>query len=288
MKKSLTVVLVFLILCCGLMGCGLGESKFKTEWVMPEIISIVTPEPANKPNDVEYNESMEMDISTEIVSDNTLADVGLEQYRCVIIGDSIVWYDGNLAQTETQEQIKGYTSYLKEAGMGEVETLGECGACIAYHDNGIKDIVSLASHVDYSGYDIVIITGGVNDYKFQHSPLGSLDSEIDDTTYTGALCKMVEEIQSANPSALIMLCTPLQCGDCNVPNNQGLTLGDYANRTIEVANKYGVCVVNLYNYTFFNENLKELTMDELHPNNVGFERISTQVLIPAIRSNIGQ
>ncbi len=208
--------------------------------------------------------------------------------RAIILGDSIVDYDGDPNIYDVNEIMVGYTHYLYELGFEHIENQGHSGAGIAYHDSGIKDVCTVADEVNFSKYDLVIISAGVNDFLWLYSPMGDINDESDDTEFFyGAYQYILHKIMADNPDAVIVLTTPLRCdgySGYHEYNPYQLNLEDYANAIKEIGKKYNLPVVDFFSFDKFNQNMRGYTLDGLHPNNEGYEIISNECLVPFIKS----
>lgn len=203
--------------------------------------------------------------------------------KCIQLGDSITWYDGHVG-AGTQEIIKGYASYLRELGL-TVTNEAVSGACVAYHsESNYEDISETVDDIDFEDYDLVTIAGGINDYAFWNSNLGSIingKTGFDRTTFYGGLQYILDKILRDNPNIKILLFTPLKYSGKNyglTPNSANLKLIDYVNAIKEIAALYSIPVFDLYEVGEFNRyTIEGFTLDGLHPNNLGFEHISNKL-----------
>ena len=135
-----------------------------------------------------------------------------------------------------------------------------------------------AKTADLSG-DVVFIFGGTNDYG-KGVALGDKNS-TDPTTFFGAVRDTVETVLARNPSAKIILATPLQRElildlEGMEKNKAGHTLEEYVNAIKSIGEKYNLLVLDLYhNGPVSIDNLDEktgvlkYTYDGLHLNNEG-------------------
>lgn len=206
--------------------------------------------------------------------------------KCAVVGDSIVEHDGFETSAEPGVIMYGIQSYLKHnCGVIEAANLGESGDSIA-DASGDHQILDIVQENDFSKYDWVMISGGVNDFMFMNSKIGSVtDGDYDTTTYCGAYQAMIEKIITDNPKANIIVCTPIQCVGSSKANSLGLTLKDYADATKAVASHYGIPVCDFFNYAGFTEaDAETLTQDGLHPNNDGYLYLCTECMIPFLET----
>lgn len=230
---------------------------------------------------------------------------GLWDKKAVCFGDSITWYDGNTYNwgKEQGEVAKGYESYMRELGMDVVNR--------GYSGGNIMVILSQIRDTDLSGYDIVTITSGANDSRYQ-VPTGTLvtdGSTFDETTFIGALQAAVEYVLTENPTAKILLITPIKGwiyypeGYVNAArplvDGDGIVEQRYADAIKTVAAYYSLPVCDWYNEAGVNILTRSWFMNDpdpdpeatpnpndlysLHPTAVGYKRMA-DILIPCLRN----
>jgi lysophospholipase L1-like esterase len=138
--------------------------------------------------------------------------------------------------------------------------------------------------------DLITIFGGTNDYGASKR-LGTINDGKETRSFYGHLKNVIEKVLAAkNPNAKVVMITPLVRGEYKnqpvypKPNLAGNTLDKYVNAIIEVADSYDLPVINLFEESgITEENLAELTVDNLHPNDAGYEKIS-EVMIKHLKS----
>ena len=198
-------------------------------------------------------------------------------------GDSITWQDGK-AYTQgehTGEIAIGYQSIFSEAvGLKNYNNQGKSGWSMAVvNGNGVVNTIMAIA--DYSVYDLCTIACGTNDFKL-NVPIGTEgqigDTTFDDSTFYGAYRKAVEYILNSSPTIRLVLMTPLQRDnagyDVNYTNSAGAKLIDYVNAIKKIGDMYGLPVCDMYgNSGFTKKTLATYTMDGLHPNDVGYQRM---------------
>lgn len=196
-----------------------------------------------------------------------------------MFGDSIVWYDGHAQPSGTI--AVGYETWLENIlGFTTVKNLGISGAPFAVGkttDNGIGQSIE----TKYNPTDLALIAGGTNDFKLD-VPLGEVQpvsGTFDKTTTAGALQSALEHILTTNNDQEILLMTPIQRDNSNYSiystNKAGFKLDDYRQMIIKLGELYSIPVWDGYAESGLNLlNLNKYTLDGLHPNNAGFERIS--------------
>ena len=128
-------------------------------------------------------------------------------------------------------------------------------------------------------YDLLTIFAGTNDFG-GNKTLGDVNSTSDETTTYGSLKQAIEVIQQAHPLLRIVLITPLPRGKFETQpgygeaNSKGHKLIDYVNAVKTVGELYNIPVLDLYNLSGFNKfNISTFMNDNLHPNEVGNERM---------------
>lgn len=211
--------------------------------------------------------------------------------KFVSFGDSITWQDGK-AYGNSGEIARGYQTVIKEKlSLAGCENYGVSGRPVANGTANGAGTVSTVQTADYSNYDLCIIAGGTNDFKL-NVPLGNIeDSTLDDTTFYGAYRKMVEHILTQNPTLRICLFTPLQRDNggynTNTVNKAGHKLIDYVRAIVDIGEMYALPVCNMYaNSGITKLNLSLYTIDGLHPNDIGYERMGGYAA--AFINNVGK
>lgn len=202
----------------------------------------------------------------------------------VSLGDSITEQDGK-AYTQGSNIgsiARGYQTILKElCGFNAYYNYGMGGRPIANGTRNGAGTVTTAQSVDYESADLCIIAGGTNDFRLD-VPLGMIgvigDTKFDDTTFYGAYRKMIEHILAEKPTIRICLFTPLQRDnagyDVNYTNPAGHKLIDYVNAIRKLGEMYAIPVCDMYaNSGITKLTFGTYTMDGLHPNDAGYDRI---------------
>lgn len=116
-----------------------------------------------------------------------------------------------------------------------------------------------------SGYDVVFVCGGTNDYG----------ENVSESNFTAAFTYVVETLLSNNTT--VVVCTPIFRTSRTGDNTAGLSLLDYVNieKTIALANN--LQVVDLYTLTNDGKFYKYLP-DGLHPNEMGHYIMAKHIL----------
>ena len=215
---------------------------------------------------------------------NTVTDPVYTGKKFISLGDSITWQDGKAyGQGDHKGEIaRGYQTIIKETlGFDSYHNAGVSGRPIANGSANGDGTNTTAKTIDYSDCDLVIIAGGTNDFKLNISlgELGAIgDTTFNDNTYYGAYRDIIEYVLKNKPTMRIVLFTPLQRDnggyDVNKVNTAGHKLIDYVNAVKKIGEMYGIPVCDMYSNSGFTKlTLSTFTMDGLHPNDVGYERM---------------
>lgn len=209
----------------------------------------------------------------------------LKGQKINVLGDSI---------SQGINTSKSYVSDLKTVtGADIVRNYGVAGASISqksidrFEWDNIEPLISSYSRMDRDA-DVIVIFAGVNDWVYGRQ-LGD-DKSVDITTFYGALNTLLTNLRSQYIGATIILVTPLQTdwttrpangvSDSNGKNVEGLFLKDYVDAIRNIAPKYAVPVLDLYNSMFypFNKDFKEKYMtDSLHPTRAGHILLANRI-----------
>ncbi|RDY23938.1 SGNH/GDSL hydrolase family protein [Romboutsia maritimum] len=190
----------------------------------------------------------------------------------VTLGDSIT-------------RANGYQSIIKPIlGFSNIDNQGINGQTMAYQNKN-KSTYTMGKNIDYNKYDLVTIFSGTNDFRYNKKlgsikPLGS--KNFDKNTFTGSYQLLIEYILSSNPNIDLVLITPIQRNrdgyNVNFRNKVDSKLIDYVNTIRELGNMYSVPVLDLYSESGITEKTMDtFTRDGLHPNDVGYKRISEKI-----------
>lgn len=163
--------------------------------------------------------------------------------KYLAFGDSITAGGGLSSKTYSYPNVvaKSLNMIVKNQGVNGStlgkDTTNEDRHCIA------DDVVEFTTNT--TNYDIISVTGGSND-KGRQIPLGNLTNNTNSSVY-GSLNLIAETLTIRYPNAFIFFMTPIKNPTCEEPNNLGYTLKDICSAIKEVANKYNIPVLDLYN-----------------------------------------
>lgn len=206
--------------------------------------------------------------------------------RVVVFGDSIV----------ASNRPNNYIYKLANKYNMSVTNLAVAGYPLVHREddegNDGEDIIMRQSEIDA---DIVFICYGTNDWNLNAQINHSYSSS--DRTFKETLERCIKHIEAVNPIARIICVTPCYCerdfvlldnhqGNYNL---RGAQPEDYANAMIEVCNKLGVLVVDMYHSSGCNHDNIAYLMDsgdiKVHPNEYLY-RIMADIIANASQSPI--
>ena len=139
-----------------------------------------------------------------------------------------------------------------------------------------ESFVTRLNRMEYSKIDALIIFGGTNDYGDNRATtIGTItDSPAQGTNFIASFKYLIEAAINKYPMAQIAVITPMRRAN-EAPNTYGITLSDIVNAEIEVANYYGIAVLDFYHNGGINPAISiqrtKFTSDGLHPNQLGID-----------------
>lgn len=198
-----------------------------------------------------------------------------------VMGDSISnGYVNSSLQLEQENRYYGIAAKEHNMKLGTCSTLN--GTTISSIGNISNPFVNRVNSLDESA-DLIIITGGTNDYAFG-TPLGTLQDKTDISFY-GALYVLCEELAKKYSDKTIVFITPINRRNANgvdatyEPYSSSLThtLQDYRDAILKRAgNEFGFIVIdgsqlglNAINQETFNAYYS----DVVHINEAGHQLI---------------
>ena len=197
----------------------------------------------------------------------------LEGKKIAFLGDSITEGHG-LESTEG-----AYWNLLKKReGLSEIYVDGIGGTRFTKqwmpsenprHDN---EFVSRVKNIPQDA-DVIVVFGGTNDFGHGDGLLGNRGDKSPHTFY-GACDLLIRRLMEHCPGAELVFMTPVHR---LVEEQNGRRLQDYVQALRQVAEYYGVPVVDLYATSGIQPkvpvNQERYCPDGLHPNEAGHERI---------------
>jgi lysophospholipase L1-like esterase len=203
------------------------------------------------------------------------------------LGDSItqgLYYNGSSYVTAT----KPWHQHLKELlGLSVARNYGVSGTHIsgAYtvsdgESDQTNNFVSRYPTMDNDA-DLIVVFGGTND--FGHSataPFGTMADRTDISFY-GGLHVLMSGLVNKYLGKTIVFMTPLHRSGDETPNSIGKVLKDYVNAIKQVAEYYGIYVLDTYATSGLTTQVAAVQTtymnDGLHPNEVGHEYLGNKI-----------
>lgn len=188
--------------------------------------------------------------------------------RVAVMGDSIVqgrFRKGN-ADSTNSVCSKPWAVLVAERSNTEPADFGIGGACV-YGENWLS---LYTNRNKISGYDIVLVCAGTNDYKAS----GNYTTEENFKTAYGA----VLDALIANNTKVYAVTPTRREESINETNGGGLTLHDYAEFVKSVAADKNVTVIDLYAMSVGNDEFVESLADGIHPIEYGQKIIADLIL----------
>lgn len=197
---------------------------------------------------------------------------GWRNKKLVTYGDSIT--EGNTWQPYLMRRF-GFDSIINK-GIGGTTVAGS-GSNAFCSESRVQTVPSDA--------DLVLIMGGTNDYS--SIPIGALESESDiqNTTFKGALALTIKRMQEQCPNAVIMVCSPLSgrgaAGENETwpeYNSAGKTTYDYAVAVKEVAEFLSIPYIPVFERCGINQwNRTKYMGDSVHPRDSGGLKVAMAI-----------
>jgi len=281
LKKSLSVIIMTLIMSALLIGCG---RKDKDEIIVneAELLEEQTPLPSVEGAEIIYmDEEDEIAIPVPEQNNYDAADIPIVNQNALQI---VFLGDDNL---DNNRNSTGVASLVGEKIDATIYNIAIAGSNVAFiEDDGIstdninmlnaRSLVGitgiLAGHNDADGLgeiraaelideiniektDYFVIMYNANDF-FHRIPLDTEDFDEGVYTYVGAFRRAVIYLREAAPYADIIICTPhyslffdennIYLGDGNILHNGIGTLNDYRGKAEHTAKYYKTIYVDSY------------------------------------------
>ncbi|MBE6976605.1 MAG: hypothetical protein E7439_05360 [Ruminococcaceae bacterium] len=202
----------------------------------------------------------------------------------------VTWYA--LGDSITQ----GYYSYFDENGEGKLAlnanqgwanllststgwklTNSAVGGSGFVHKGTVLDKLTGREHIDtlnFQNAELVTLAFGVNDWKGD-DPLGQMDDDIaTGGTFYSNMRYCIEKIQKDNPTAKIVVISPINCcrfgfpwkdWGINFPFANNGTLEDIYNAMKQVCDHYSIPLIDVLHNETINGDIKNNLPDGVHP-----------------------
>lgn len=163
--------------------------------------------------------------------------IDLTNKTMVAFGDSITAGVGSPNLIDVGQN--SYINLLKAKYSIDLTNLAVSGTTITHTEGSSNNICDKVANYT-TQKDIVLISGGVNDYN-QGKPLGSY-GDTSNTTFYGAMYSICTALKTNLPNAEVIFISPLP--ETMAVANAVAEVNDYRNAIYEVATKFGYNVVN--------------------------------------------
>lgn len=185
----------------------------------------------------------------------------------IAFGDSIT-YGADYTRAYAPMDNPYPTLVASTLKMKSYKNAGVSGATLCTNTLDLSCISDIVTNTSTT-YDIISLLGGVNDYN-RNLPLGSFGDSENDTIY-GSLDVIASYLTKNYSDSFIFFMTPYKCdwhefGLWSNDNTQGYNLEDVANAVKQIANKYSIPVLDLFNEGQFELEMNDSGSDGLHPS----------------------
>lgn len=198
--------------------------------------------------------------------------------RWLATGTSITWYDGKIYADgeDSGDLCRGYVGNVSRRKKLLVTNEGVSGSTLGNVSQ--YSLINRYTTLDWANSDIATIEYGVNDLG-NSVPVGTASDPAGTTTFAACLKTVIEYALTQNPRLCLVICTEPDVRGNNT-NNNGNTLKDYSDVTLEIAAQYRLPVCDWYYHGGFNTLTKgtnKLTIEGTHPNNAGHMRMGAML-----------
>lgn len=207
----------------------------------------------------------------------------------ILLDKKIVCYGDSTTQGQTQAEPPyfvgdNYPSELAKITGAIVENRG-LGGTTASTANSSNAFCNRVDTEDLSEFDYCIIMYGTNEYGLNVS-IGSANNTK--TTFLGAMSYGISKIQSRFPDCKIVLMTPLYSNVQYKRNALGLTMQDYVNAVLYIADYYKVPCIDISKLLGVNDlNIRYKYWDgALHPTGKTYREIGVLVANQLLGSSV--
>lgn len=201
-------------------------------------------------------------------------------------GKLVNWLGDSITAGNFDNKVAAYF------GMNEND-YGINGSTIAKNSGDTRNSMAVRYASMDDAADVVVVSGGTNDYQYSWTPFGAMGDDTVDTFY-GALDVLCRGLIAKYPNKLIFFTTPIKRNqnadgtghraldtEQDVPNSLGKYLADYAAAIKEVCAEYSIPVCDLYAESLLNPNITAQAgyFDNVgtHPDDTGTDMMARRV-----------
>lgn len=232
----------------------------------------------SKSNNEDNNNNSEIQNVTIDFSDKTY----------IAFGDSITFgadYTRGYAQMDNP-----YSELVASIlGMKSYKNAGVSGATLSTNTLDLACISDIVLSNNTS-YDVISLLGGVNDFN-RDLPLGHY-GDTENTTIYGSLDVIARFLTTNFSDSFVFFMTPYReywnGVHCLSQNSQGYNLEDVANAVTQIAHKYFLPVLDLFNLGQFELEMFSSSSDGLHPSQEFIANYTAPQIAQFIKTNYKQ
>ena len=208
-----------------------------------------------------------------------------------ILGDSISTYEGYIPEGNVSYYPHGSVTSVTDTWWHKL--ISATGMTLLVNNSWSGSRVTTRETPTNSGVercedlgtdpDVIIVWMGINDFNGEVS-LGTYDGKsaipVTTTTFREAYGIMLNKILTKYTQSEVWVCTLPQC-ERNSPsdafpeiNNNGVALADFNKAIVELANAFGVKILDHNKCGLTYQNMSVYNPDELHPNPAGHSLVA--------------
>lgn len=189
--------------------------------------------------------------------------------KWAVIGDSL---------TAGDKTSKIYAEYIQDKTGCNIVKMGQPGTGYSKDWNSYVKFYDRLTTIP-PDVDLITIFGGVNDFNRSPSTTLGILGDNDFTTFYGAVETTISRVIELFPYVPLVIISPLPM---STQLDVNTTFKKYVNAIKEVANKYGVLFIDLYNesgFQVYNATFRaKFITDGIHPNENGHKRLANRIL----------
>lgn len=176
-----------------------------------------------------------------------------------------------------------YAQFVREElNLKEYLVCGYSGYTLGYHPLCPAPLSDKIVEFDNS-YDIISLMGGVNDWAAS-TPLGVIDDTTNATVY-GALNIIASSLKTRYPNSFIFFMTPYKHIGWDGLNGCGYNLSAVATAVKDVATKYDIPVLDMFNLGQFEIEMNTPESDGCHPSKDFIQNYTAPQIAQFIKDN---
>ena len=201
-----------------------------------------------------------------------------EKEKYIALGDSITeGYFSTPGSSSISVTPDNYVYYISKYNNYKMTNAGVGGTGYNHTNANSKNAKTVVNQYDFADYDIVTIGWGINDWHYEDTNIGTLQSTAGDNTLIGNMKYVIEKILTDNPAIKIVVILPQNTSKFggSASTNWGLgydlagkgTLQDFVDAEKAVCEYYGIQYIDPNLTGIVNRNnINTLLPDGLHPS----------------------